>query len=105
MPRQRPLAGAAKAPMVGVATPLAGATVGLARGRSREDVHQATKRAAVEGSQRAAPNRGRLQGRLFHTLAEDVRSERVPLDIQRSFGSEAEPFERGLHSKVEESDA
>jgi hypothetical protein len=60
--------------------PPAGAAGRLAGEASRDDIH-ARKGAGVEVAEVAAPNRSRLQGRVFHPCQEAGRGVGVPLDV------------------------
>jgi len=68
---------------VGGAEALAGAAFALARVASRDDIHEATPRAAVEGGN-IVPDRSAIQGRVFHPGHESGRSVCFPLDVTHS---------------------
>jgi len=56
------------------------AAEGLAGVTGSEDIHAATPRATVEGSE-VVPNRRSLQGRFFHPRHEGFRGSCFPLDV------------------------
>lgn len=66
--------------LVGLSSPLAGDGEGLARVASSDEIHDATPRSAVEGSE-IVGDRSAIQLRRFHPVHEDGRGEGVPLDI------------------------
>jgi hypothetical protein len=72
---------------------------GLTRVARRDEIHDSTPRAAVEGSE-VVEDRRRIQGRLFHPGHKDGRSEGVPLDDTHK----SQPGEGGAESKLEPAD-
>jgi hypothetical protein len=66
---------------------LSGATVRLARDAAKDDVHQSTKRFAVE-LHNVEENRRLFQGLLFHPCQEAGLGEGFPLNVGHSTGSE-----------------
>jgi hypothetical protein len=60
--------------------PLPGAAPRLTREARRDDIHDATPRAAVEGEQ-VIPDRSRIQGLVFHPRHEGGRRVGVPLNM------------------------
>jgi len=86
-------------PIVGVSEPLAGDAEWLARVARSDEIHAATPRSAVEGSQ-VVEDRRAIQGLFFHPGHEDGRSEGVPLDTAHN----AQPGEGGPEPEFEPAD-
>jgi hypothetical protein len=87
-------------PLVGDPEALPGDAERLARVRASHDIHEATPRHAVEGSQ-VVVDRSRIQGRRRHPGHEDSRSEGIPLDHAHN----PQPGEGGAEPEVEPPDA
>nr|WP_043743965.1 hypothetical protein [Paramagnetospirillum magneticum] len=65
------------------AAPPAGVAFALARVSARDEIHDSTPRAAVEGGN-VVPDRSRIQGRIRHPRHESGRSTGFPLDVTHS---------------------
>jgi hypothetical protein len=61
----------------------AGVALALTRVAARDDIHDATPRAAVEGGN-IVPDRRAIQGRAFHPCHESGRRVGFPLDVTHS---------------------
>jgi len=67
-------------PLVGLGPALSGDAERLARVARSNEIHDATPRSAVEGSE-IVEDRSAIQGRVFHPRHEDGRREGVALDV------------------------
>lgn len=65
---------------VGLGEALPGGADRLAREACRDEIHDATPRAACEGAH-VIPDRSEIQGLVFHPRHEDGRGESVPLNV------------------------
>src|SRR5262249_55008158 len=67
-------------PFVFESSALAGMTERLAREASRDEIHEATPRSAIEGL-KVLPHRRAIQGRVFHPRHDNGRRKAVPLNV------------------------
>ena len=84
---------------------LAGDADGLAGEPRNHEVSHASKSAPSDSRKVSAPNRRRLQGRVFHPLQEAGRGEGFPLNVSQNAGSDAEVGEPEFDPDVEHPDA
>lgn len=87
-----------KVPLILVSESLPGDGEGLTGVSTCDEIHAATPRSSVEGSQ-VRPDRSRIQGRFFHPRHENGRGETFPLDVAngaRPLGqAEVDPSDTG----------
>jgi hypothetical protein len=88
-------------PRISRSTTAPGHAERLARVAASDDIHSATPRSAVEGSQ-VTPDRRRSHGFFFHASRQDRGGEGFPLDVTDDASRSAE---NKLNPEVESADA